>query len=638
MQNIEICEDKLQLLKAQSISARGAILKMTSLAGSGHPGGSMSTIDFLLGLYSEIKHYPDNPLMPERDRVIISNGHVSPAAYSALALNGYFDLDDAITGFRKAGSIFEGHVEPDVPGIEWASGNLGQGLSAGCGFALANQIKGYDNQVYVLMGDGEQQKGQLTEARRFAIKFGLKNLTAFCDYNKLQISGKCQDVMPQNILAEYQASGWEVIEIDGHNFTEIINAIRTAKGIDTPVLILANTIMGKGVSFMENDEKWHGQTLPDKNESGIDLVHALKELGLEDNLAAYQTKRALLKTGKQTLRKDEFKPFPLNTGKPHIYSDKTDNRSAWGTALAEIAEANMTEAYLPMAVFDCDLAGSVKTTQFAKAVPENFIQTGIMEHHAAVCAGAISKCGFQAFFSDFGVFGIDETYNQQRLNDINETNLKIMLTHVGIDVGEDGKTHQCIDYLGQAKNMFHFHCIVPGDPNQTDHITRWMAAREGNFLMPMGRSKLTIIKDDNGKIFYDANYNFAYGKADKLRSGDDAALLVMGTLTPNALKVAEMLNETGIKIQVWNVSCPQKIDEEMLKEAAATGKIFTYEDHNVNTGLAASIQSELVKAKLMVDFHAFGVRDYPISGKSDEVFAYCGLDVNTLVSEIKAKI
>lgn len=636
MQNIDICENKLQLLKAQSVAARGSILTMTSLAGSGHPGGSMSTIDFLLSLYTEIKHDPKDPSKDDRDKVIISHGHVSPAAYSVLALNGYFDIDRVVTEFRKAGSIFEGHVEPDVPGIEWASGNLGQGLSAGCGFALANRIKGIDNYVYVLMGDGEQQKGQLSEARRFAVKFGLNNLTAFCDYNKLQISGKCQDVMPQDIVAEYKSSGWEVIEIDGHDFTEIIIAIRTAKEIDKPVLILAHTIMGKGVSFMENDEKWHGQTLPYKHDSGNDLVSALKELGLEDNFASYKARRALLKTGKQIINSPVFKSFPLNTGKHHTYTDKTDNRSAWGNALADIAECNKNGSYLPMAVFDCDLAGSVKTAKFAKTAPANFIQTGIMEHHAAVCAGAISICGFQTFFSDFGVFGIDETYNQHRLNDINGTNLKIMLTHVGIDVGEDGKTHQCIDYLGQAKNMFHFHCIIPGDPNQTDHITRWVAAKEGNFLVPMGRSKLEIIRDENGKIFYDPDYEFKYGKADKLRDGRDAALLVMGTLTPNALQVADMLKAEGINIQVWNVSCPQAVDLDMLKQASATGRIFTYEDHNVNTGLANSIQASLVAERLLVDFHAFGVRDYPISGRSNDVFEYCGLDAETVTAVIKS--
>ena len=174
-----------------------------------------------------IKVDPKNPKMESRDRVVISHGHTSPATYSTLASCGFFNIDDAISQFRLAGSIYEGHVEPDVPGIEWASGNLGQGLSAGCGFALANKLKNIDNHTFVLMGDGEQQKGQLAEARRFAVKYNL-NITGFIDYNQLQISGDINKVMPQYILENYLSDGWDVIEIDGHDLVEIRDAILDA--------------------------------------------------------------------------------------------------------------------------------------------------------------------------------------------------------------------------------------------------------------------------------------------------------------------------------------------------------------------------------------------------------------------------
>src|SRR6056297_1021252 len=166
-------------LKKQANQARAAILKMTTLAKSGHPGGSMSTIDYLTTLLKLAKLDPENPKWEKRDRIVFSHGHVSPAAYSAFALRGFFPLEEAVSQFRLAGSIFEGHVEPDVPGIEWASGNLGQGLSAACGFALACLQKGIKNHIYVLMGDGEQQKGQLSEARRFAVKYKMNNIIGF---------------------------------------------------------------------------------------------------------------------------------------------------------------------------------------------------------------------------------------------------------------------------------------------------------------------------------------------------------------------------------------------------------------------------------------------------------------------------
>ncbi len=188
-------QDLINTIKTQANEARKAILTMTTLAGSGHPGGSMSSIDLLLCVYNTIKHNPAQPQMPDRDRVIISNGHISPAVFSALGLLGYFDLDEAIAQFRLTGSIFEGHTERRVPGVEWSSGNLGQGLSAGTGFALASRINKIPYNVYVFMGDGEQQKGQISEARRFAVKYCLNNIIAIIDYNQLQISGSIHNVI-----------------------------------------------------------------------------------------------------------------------------------------------------------------------------------------------------------------------------------------------------------------------------------------------------------------------------------------------------------------------------------------------------------------------------------------------------------
>ncbi len=176
-------------LKARARRARGDILTMTTLAASGHPGGSMSSLEMYLTLYACARVFPGDPHNPDRDRIVISHGHTSPGAYSALAATGFFNREDVITGFRRAGSIFEGHVERTVPGIEWGTGNLGQGLSVGCAFALGARLKKKKYHTFVIMGDGEQQKGQISEARRFAAKYNLSNLTVLIDYNRLQISG-----------------------------------------------------------------------------------------------------------------------------------------------------------------------------------------------------------------------------------------------------------------------------------------------------------------------------------------------------------------------------------------------------------------------------------------------------------------
>ncbi|MBW6515277.1 MAG: transketolase [Candidatus Cloacimonetes bacterium] len=624
-----ISSDKIVSLKEKALIARAAILKATTLAGSGHPGGSMSTIDILLTLYEMLNIKPDNFQREDRDRVVVSNGHVSPGVYAALASNNFMPMEDFISQFRLCGSIFEGHIERSVPGVEWGTGNLGQGLSAGCGFALASKIKGLPYKVIVMMGDGEQQKGQLSEARRFAAKYKLDKLTAIVDYNRLQISGKINDIMPQNIKENYLSDGWHVLEIDGHSFTEISNSIIEASAIDKPVMILARTVMGKGVSFMENKEKYHGAAISEEQ-----LTEALRELGFENDIEIYkELRRAYQPLTSCDLR--DTQNYKLKAGEAILYEKPLDNRSAWGNAIADLAKINKKEPYTPLLVFDCDLQGSVKTNDFEKELPQNFFQCGIMEHHTATMSGAISLEGFQTFFADFGVFGVDETYNQHRLNDINHTNLKAIVTHVGLDVGEDGKTHQCLDYLALMRNLYHFRPIIPVCPNQTDRVIRYLIDKKGNYLVAMGRSKVPIITKEDGSPYYDEQYRFEYGIADIIRDGNDGALLTMGTLAGKALEVVDRLSEKDIHLQLWAISCPTAIDNICLQKAASTGLIFTYEDHNVNSGLGSIVADKLMESNLNPKLVKFGVTDYALSGKSEDVLRYAGLDPVTITGRIK---
>lgn len=624
---------KLELL---SNKCKGDILTMTTLAASGHPGGSISSLDVYLALYEFANVSAENRIAPARDRIVISHGHTSPGIYSVLGRNGFFDLEEAIAYFRKAGSIFEGHVEPDVPGIEWATGNLGQGLSAGIGFALAAKQKEEKFDVYVVMGDGEQQKGQIAEARRFASKYELNNITGIVDYNRLQISGDISEVMPQQIKENYQSDGWKVLEINGHDFDEIFSALKKAKA-DTknPYLILANTIMGKGVSFMENDETYHGKPLSEEQ-----YKQAMRELSLNSKLTYYRKMRKEFSPAKN--QKSVQTQSPNAKTKPELVhgsalykKGKVAPRNAYGAALLDLAKAN---EQIPFAVFDCDLAGSVRTNDFAAKFPHAFYQSGIQEHNTAVIAGAISKENIITFFSDFGVFGVDETYNQQRLNDINHTNLKLVTTHVGLDVGEDGKTHQCIDYIGLMRNLYGFKIIIPADANQTDKVIRYIASHSGNYFVPLGRSKIEIITAETGDIFYDQDHPFQYGKADKLRSGKDGALLATGVMVEKALKIHKILRESGIEIAVWNFSSLSAISKEDMKKVTESGKIFTYEDHNVRTGLGSIIASKLLEFNLNATLVKFGVSQYGVSGKSEDVYQYLGLDPETVAIGIRDSI
>lgn len=626
--NGSLSEAEINELKVLATHCRGDILKMTTLAASGHPGGSMSSIDMYLTIYKYANIDKDNYKSPTRDRIFVSHGHTSPAVYSTLARNDFFPVQDSIAYFRLAGSIYEGHIERTVPGVEWSTGNLGQGISAACGAAVAGRIRGEEFNVYVFTGDGEMQKGQNSEARRFAAKYGYNNITVFVDYNKLQISGNISSVMPQNIRGEFEADGWHVIEIDGHSFAQIFNAAAAAKKIDKPVLVLANTIMSYGVSFMENIAGYHGKPLTDEQ-----LNDALGELGIENDLEALKAKRAEFKynSAEHFIVQEKATVF---SGTPITYSadKKTDNRSAFGDALLDVVKTTKENGGTPIAVFDCDLAGSVKTDGVEKHFPENFIQCGIQEHHTAVCAGAASANGVVSFFADFGVFGVDEVYNQQRLNDINGTNVKIVTTHVGLDVGEDGKTHQCLDYVGAMRNIFGFKVIVPGDPNQTDRAVRYAAATEGNFLIAMGRSKIPVITKADGTPAFAGDYVFEYGKAELITEGD-IALVTYGAMLPRAVKVAKLAAEKGVKLAVINMSCPLEPDMELLKKYS--GKtIFVYEDHNANTGLGSVIGSKAVEEGTALKVKTFGVRSYAYSGNPDGVLKLLGLDEVSVLEEI----
>jgi len=609
-------------LRQLGIQCRGDILKMTFVANSGHPGGSMSSVDLLLSLYSFANVEPCDPWNEDRDRIVVSHGHISPGVYSTLAAYGFINRDEVIAGFRHPASIFEGHITRGIPGIEWTTGNLGQGLSAGVGFALAAKLKRKDYHVYVVMSDGESAKGQVQEARRTARKYNLDNLTVLVDYNDIQISGHARDVMYVDIKAEFQAAGWKVIEIDGHDYEQILAALKIAKDDRYPTAIIAYTIIGKGVDFMEGKPDYHGKAL-----SKEELEKALKQLGVENDVDKYVQVRKNLPVRAHEKVKLVYSPI-VNTGKVRVYDKATDNRSALGRAIADIALVNDN-----VAAVDCDLKGSVKLDFLDKERPDRLIEIGVQEHNAAAFAGAMSADGIVTFFADFGVFGVDETFNQHRLNAINNTNLKVVLTHCGIDVGEDGKTHHALNYIGAPLAWYGFKTIVPADPNQTDRVVRYIAREYGNFVVAVGRSKLEPIKKEDGTLFFDENYDFEYGKMDILRDGNDGVIYTIGSTVPNVLKAHDILKSKGINFAVINVSCPYALDEEVLKRYS--NFVVTVEDHNVFNGLGTLIAQKLFEMRILPrKFIKLGLSDFPVSGDSKLLFDIYGLSGEKIAEKI----
>lgn len=623
--------DREALAKIRKACA-GDIVRMTFLAGCGHPGGSLSTLDFLLSIYASANINKDNARELDRDRVIVSHGHISPGVYSVLSQYGFVDRKTALTHFRLAGSAFSGHVETGVAGVEWNTGNLGQGLSAGAASALAAKIWNKDFKAMVLMGDGEQQKGQISEARRFAVKYKLNNLIAFIDFNGLQIGGKIDEVMPQNIAEEYRVAGWNVLEVDGHDPDALYKAWRKAYLSETdkpehPTVIIGKTIMGKGVSFMEGDYHFHG-VAPDKDQS----LQALTELGLDNDLDELVAARAAL----GSLLKRDHNDFtarllPVKTGQPRNYEvgSKVDCRSGYGNALEDLAKLNNIEpsGHARVLAMTCDLEGSVRMNKFHAASPECFFEVGIQEHHAATLAGRLSWEGLTTFFSTFGVFAVAEGYNQQRLNDINHSNIKLVSTHCGLDVGEDGPTHQSIDYIAVMGAPFGFSVCSPADANQCDRMTRAIARHKGNVFMAMGRSKVPVITDENGEAFY-KDTDFEFGKADWLRNGSDGVIACFGPTVYRALEAQKLLKEAGKSVAVVNFGSLKPIDREAVRKAAQTGFILSAEDHAAHCGLGASIAQVLGEEGLVCKTKRLGATFYGASGTPDALFDEQGMSPN----------
>jgi transketolase len=485
--------------------------------------------------------------------------------------------------------------------------------------------------TYVAMSDGEQHKGQVAEARRLAVKEGLADLTVVVDLNGIQISGRTADVMPVPVADDFRADGWRVIEVDGHDIEALHAAfVDAAQDASGPVAIVAQTVIGKGVSFMEGKEEFHGRGLkPDE------YVQAMGELGLEPRLDDASDRRGQEMT---TAHLEHLTPaLSANTGSPRTYGpdQKSDNRSAWGKALVDLADANPD---LPLAVLDCDLAVSVKTDGFAAAHPEGFIQCGVGEHNAATAGGALSTCDTLTFWADFGVFGCDETYNQQRLNDINGAALKLALTHCGIDVGEDGKTHQCLDYVGAFRQFFGWSVIVPADPNQTDRAVRAMPGIQGNVAIAMGRSKLPCVLADSGEPLFADDYVFEYGRMDIVREGADAWILAMGTPAGSAVEAARMLGTEGLDVGAAIVSCPLDLDDGVMTSATGAPVLFTVEDHGARSGLGASVADWLSSRGLATRVVRLGLHDYQPSGSAGDLYAGAGLDTTGIAARVREEL
>lgn len=629
-----LTKQQIYFLEIFSTLCRRSILEMTTNAQSGHPGGSLSCIDYITLLYTFIISQTGDP-------VVISNGHISPAVYAVLAEMGYISKKDVVKNFRKIGTPYEGHVTRHVPGIWYGTGPLGVGVSAASGFAWAEKYKKTGKKVFALIGDGESEEGQVYEMMNCTKKYKLDNFIVFMDYNKVQLSGSLETVMPYNPREYFLTAGWHVIDLDGHDYQNMWDGLKDAyKTKGKPVLLLGHTIMGKGVNFMEktglmHEATWHGKAASREMIDGVLKgqlsVTSEQKLIIDD----YLSKNIMWKPKKSIFQKIGSN-INIKIGNPRLYEANvvTDCRSAYGNALLDLAKKNNNVLALT-----ADVSGSVKTDILEKEFFERHIDVGIAEQHMLSMSGGLSLSGMVPFCSTFGAFITSRAKDQARVNDLNQCNVKMVATHCGLSVGEDGPTHQSIDDSGSVLGFFNTMQIEPADPNQCDRMVRYIASHYGNVYMRMGRHKIPVLTKQNGDVFFDEDYEYYYGRCDVLRKGKDVTIATMGATVSEALSAWGVLKEKGILAEVVIVSSIKQFDTSLFTSIKKTGGVLTVEDHNPISGLATQLSATLRKKCIVpAIYESLAVQEYQLSGTWDQLYSVAKIDREAIVDAIQRMV
>lgn len=645
-------------------------------ADSGHTGGTLSIMDISAALYlKHIRHDPQNPEWEDRDRVFWSAGHKAPALYVALGMAGYFDRrpvsfhDEVLSGFenvkgieqtvllRKLGSDFEGHPNRlKLPGLELSSGSLGQGLGVAIGSALAAKLKDKDYRVYCIMGDGEHDEGSIWEGVMCAAHYELDNLVGIIDRNRLQIDGYTQEVMKVSPLgAKYEAFGWHVIEIDGHDMPQILDALQQADEVKgQPTVIIAHTIKGKGVDYAEDVCGYHGVPPKDGRCGPESLDVALECIGVTDLFPAERVD-ALLKIVDDYQQQVDAR---VEAAMPKFSKDYWWNhadimqvemdatRNGFGRAIAKLGADERVVAH------GADITGSIRMDYFYKPDGKNedpdrlkrFFSVGIAEANMTLVASGLAKEGHISFIGSYGVFVTGRNWDQLRTTvGYNNYNVKIADAHGGISVGPDGATHQALEEISVISCLPNFHMIVPCDSVETAKATEAIAAVDGPGVVRYAREATAVVTTEATPFeFGTANVIRYRGEADSFidafeivlapqynSEDEELAIIACGPMVPEAMRAAHILKEDyDIETRIVNVHTVKPLDEASIVAAARKiGVIVTAEEHQVG-GFGNLVAGAIARGDVgrAIRMDMIGVQDrYGESGAPWELMKAFGL-------------
>src|SRR3990167_6922715 len=622
------------------------ILKMTTKAGSGHPTSSLSAADIMVGLFfNKLRFDLKDPQNPANDRVIFSKGHASPLLYALYAAAGELS-EKELDSYRQFKSPLEGHPTPNFKFAEVATGSLCQGLSIGLGMALSLTTDYRLPKVYVLMGDSEVSEGSVWEAMELASYYSQKssayklgNLVGIIDVNRLGQSGETMlGWDTETYKKRIEAFGWQAQVVNGHDFYKIVEAFESIKpDSKKPQMIIAKTIKGKGVSFLENKEGWHGKALGKE-----DYEKAVAELGEIDKSVRGEIKNpagpvssflpASAQSNPKSLHDQSTNADLHAVGNPSTAATRTVSlsyklgdmvatRRAYGKALVKLGAQNPN-----VVVLDAETKNSTYSELFKEKFPERFFEMFIAEQNMVSTALGLSARGMVPFVSTFAAF-FTRAFDQIRMTAYSRGNVKFMGSHAGVSIGEDGPSQMGLEDISLFRAVFGSVVLNPSDAVSCEKLVFEAANHQGIVYIRTARPATPVI--------YEISQDFKIGGSKIVRSSKDDKLTIVacGVVLIEALKAADQLVKKNINARVIDAYSIKPIDESTLKSAAKETKvIITIEDHYPEGGLGDAVLSTLANEK--VEVHKLSVSKLPMSGKSKELLDYGVISSKAIVKKV----
>lgn len=599
------------------------ILTSTTTAGSGHPSSSLSGVELMTALMFDgfFRFNITDPAYRNNDRLIFSKGHASPLFYSLWAAAGGIPAEELLT-LRKLGSRLEGHPTMRFPFTEAATGSLGQGLSIGVGMALNAQLDKLSYRTYVLLGDSEMAEGSVWEACEIAAYYKLNNLIAIADINGL---GQRGETMYGHHVEKYrkkvEAFGWKTIIIDGHSLTACAKAFTEALRVkDQPIMIIARTVKGKGVSFIENKNGWHGKPL-----SQDELKRALVEIGKVDT----DIRGAITKPVKAKITNSKFQDTNNSQSPNYTIGEKISTRKAYGKALVAIGNQ-----FPDMVVLDAEVGNSTYAELFKQAYPERFFEMFIAEQNMVGTALGLSRRGKIPFVSTFAAF-FSRAYDQIRMSQYSDlprrqagANIKFCGSHAGVSIGEDGSSQMGLEDLAMFRTIHGSTVLYPSDGVSTEALVKAAAEHTGMVYIRTTRMETPVL--------YKPNESFRIGgsKVIKQSKKDVVTVIGAGITLHEALKAYDELHKEHIAIRVIDLYSVKPIDVKTLSKAAKETKaIITVEDHYPEGGIGEAVAAALGHTQTLV--YSLAVKKMPQSGKPQELLDYEEISVGAIVRYVK---